>query len=543
MNPISIMGLGLQSGFPPVTAQERINCYLEMQQDGEKSQVVAYGTPGYELVTNFGNDPIRGGISFNDFLYVVHDDLFYKVDNAGNQTELGTITTTTGKVFMACNGFEILVTDGTTSGHVYEVKDDTTVTIDVASPGVVNWTAHNMPADSAIVFTTTGTMPTGLTAGTTYYIKTVLGVDSFTVSATQGGTAINVTGAGSGTITASTRLALISDADYPQLETCTFMDGYFIGNQKNTGKYYISALYNGQSWNALDFASAESNPDNLVRVYSDHGGVMLLGDFSTEIVANNGAQDFPFARVGYPVEWGLAARSSVARMGDSVAFLARNRMGEVQVVLMNGYNPQRISTFDIERILNASSILEAATAYAYMMNGHQFYQLNAAGESFLYDATTGVWSTVKANNIDRHRGEMGFNIVNSTMITDFENGKIYRLRDDVYEENGEPLVMELTGKHIFNAQEKMSVGRLFVDMLVGWADATGQGSTPQIMLQVSRDGGNTWGNELWKSFGKIGKYLTRVEWYRLGRGYNFTFRLKISDPVKRCIIAAWMDAA
>lgn len=79
-----------------------------------------------------------------------------------------------------------------------------TVTISSDSPGVVTWTAHGLAADTAVVFTTTGALPTGLTAGTTYYVKTVLDPDTFTVSATKGGTAINTSSAGSGTHTGTT---------------------------------------------------------------------------------------------------------------------------------------------------------------------------------------------------------------------------------------------------------------------------------------------------------------------------------------------------
>lgn len=78
------------------------------------------------------------------------------------------------------------------------------VTITNASPGVVTWTAHGLAVGSPVVFTTTGALPTGLTAGTTYYVRTVLTADTFTVSATQGGAAINTSGAGSGTHTATT---------------------------------------------------------------------------------------------------------------------------------------------------------------------------------------------------------------------------------------------------------------------------------------------------------------------------------------------------
>lgn len=85
------------------------------------------------------------------------------------------------------------------------VAKSATVTITNASPGVITWTAHALAANTPVVFSTTGALPTGLTAGTTYYVKTVLDANTFTVSATPGGTVINTSSAGSGVHTATTQ--------------------------------------------------------------------------------------------------------------------------------------------------------------------------------------------------------------------------------------------------------------------------------------------------------------------------------------------------
>jgi hypothetical protein len=77
-----------------------------------------------------------------------------------------------------------------------------TATITIAAPGVVTWTDHGLSANSTIRFTTTGALPTGLAINTTYYVKTVLSPNTFTVSASAGGAAITTSGTQSGTQTA-----------------------------------------------------------------------------------------------------------------------------------------------------------------------------------------------------------------------------------------------------------------------------------------------------------------------------------------------------
>jgi hypothetical protein len=108
-------------------------------------------------------------------------------------------------------------TGGTATTGFYEVLDadtatdevtidlpyiDSTVTISIAAPGVVTWTGHGLSVNDTIRFTTTGALPTGLAINTTYYVKTVLSANTFTVSTSAGGAAVTTSGTQSGTQTA-----------------------------------------------------------------------------------------------------------------------------------------------------------------------------------------------------------------------------------------------------------------------------------------------------------------------------------------------------
>lgn len=75
------------------------------------------------------------------------------------------------------------------------------VTMTIASPGVVTWVAHALAVNTPISFSTTGTLPTGIVAGTTYFVRAPA-ADNFTLSATAGGAAINTSGGQSGVHTA-----------------------------------------------------------------------------------------------------------------------------------------------------------------------------------------------------------------------------------------------------------------------------------------------------------------------------------------------------
>lgn len=76
--------------------------------------------------------------------------------------------------------------------------DSLVVTITVASPAVITWTAHELVVGDKVSFTTTSALPTGLTASYLYYVQEILTANTFTVSLTNGGPAVNTRAAGAG---------------------------------------------------------------------------------------------------------------------------------------------------------------------------------------------------------------------------------------------------------------------------------------------------------------------------------------------------------
>lgn len=100
-----------------------------------------------------------------------------------------------------------------------------TFTVTLASPGVFSWTAHGLILNSTVIFTTSGALPTGLTAGATYYVISAgLTADAFQVSATAGGAAINTSGSQSGTHTATASQISLAAGTYDVEAESSFYD-------------------------------------------------------------------------------------------------------------------------------------------------------------------------------------------------------------------------------------------------------------------------------------------------------------------------------
>jgi hypothetical protein len=69
------------------------------------------------------------------------------------------------------------------------------------------------------------------------------------------------------------------------------------------------------------------------------------------------------------------------------------------------------------------------------------------------------------------------------------------------------------------------------------------GYDPQAMLRWSNDGGSTFSNEHWVTIGKIGQYLNRAIWRRLGWSRDRIFEVVITDPIKAVVVSANLKAS
>lgn len=95
--------------------------------------------------------------------------------------------------------------------------------------------------------------------------------------------------------------------------------------------------------------------------------------------------------------------------------------------------------------------------------------------------------------------------------------------------------------HVANEHKRVFYRRFELDLDRGQALATGQGSAPVVLFRLSRDGGQTWGEELRLDAGALGDYRSRVIARRLGEARDGVFEIVVSDPIAWRIVGAWLD--
>lgn len=339
----------------------------------------------------------------------------------------------------------------------------------------------------------------------------------------------------------------VTDPDLPSPGTITFIDGYFVINKNGTGQFNISALYDGTSWAPLDFATAESSPDNLLRVINAVGQLWLQGTKTTEIWTNTGASTFPFQRIsGAKMEVGIIAPQTAIAVDNSLFWVGQSPIGYGIVYRAQGFSPLRISTNAIELILQKVTSPSTLNAYTYQQDGHTFYVITGGGLSttLVYDISTQLWHERAYLNssgaFEQHLGSCGMFAFSKQLVGSRVDGKIYTMTLDKYSDDGAPLASERTFTHISQEGQRIRYTQLEIAMETGVGNESDPGLDPQITMSISRDMARTWSNTYQASFGKVGKYLTRAVFRRLGIATDLVFKIRITDPVKRALIGAYL---
>lgn len=618
---LPILGPGVTGRSKAVTAQKRQNLFLEVKPEHDKSNLVAYGTPGLKLFSDLGSNPARGLWWFQSYnrMYAVCYNELLEIYPDGTVFVRGQLDSTSGTVSMADNGIQLMIVDGE-NGYIYQpatgdlpyVRVGTTVTVTETLTNRVTGQEIQVLGDGNIAsglytITVPETAATSLVNGTEYVIKT-LGTSDFTLVGAplnEVGVVFTATGpttgtgycssantfqfdtVASGSATGNIRVinnfrsirTAYTGVNFPVATTVTFLDSYFIVNVVDTKQFWLSGQYDGFFWDPLQYASKESYTDNLEAVTVDNGCLVLIGAVSQEYWQNIGAYPFPLQRIaGSPTDTGIVALWSLARCAGQMFYLGRSRRGGISVFRTENYRPVPVSTPDLDYNFQNYQSPEDAIAYSYRLAGHEFYVISfqAEAKTWMYDATSDVWSELTSGADTRHYGQRAVQFDNEIYVSDYRTGKFYTYDVETYTDDGDYIARELITPHFFadTSFNKLHIYRLRLDMEQGTGDKTRlapmtlaayletesgddlicenydsivssyyEADTPQLynpqaMLQVSRDGGYTYGNEMWTTFGQIGEYLRRAEWRRLGVSRNYVFKFRITDPVKVTLISA-----
>jgi len=327
----------------------------------------------------------------------------------------------------------------------------------------------------------------------------------------------------------------------------SILDLYYVASEASAKTIWISGILDGTSWDALDFASKEGFPDDLVGVFADHRQLWLFGRETTEAWYDSGNSDFPFERSpGGFIEQGCASIHTVKKLDNSIFWLGQDSRGAGIVWKADGFTPMRVSTHAIEYHLAQSSDLSAAMAYSYQLEGHFFYALYVPDldSTFVYDAATRIWheETYYDSGHTPHLGRCHAYCFDKHLVgSRAADGLIYSLDNDAYLDVADPIRFERIAPHLHSGRDWIFYDRFRLDIEAGVGldvAAEDPGYNPTMYLCYSEDSARSWSTPIGLSMGTYQSYEQHLEWVALGRSRDRVFRLYNDEPVKQ----AWLDA-
>ena len=335
----------------------------------------------------------------------------------------------------------------------------------------------------------------------------------------------------------------------------TNIAGYTILNSQNSNQFYYSDINDvtgTSAWNASHFYTKYGSSDIINGLATIGGTLVIFGTKSFELWSETGNALSPFARIGGSFQWiGCQSPNSIATLQDTLFWLGSGPTGHDIVFSMNASGQvTRISDNALEYQLGRYQDTTDTIGFCYSTDGNYYYVLSflTDDKTFVYDLSTKEWhersSRDRYLNIE-HKwnpmyaafcyGELWFGSI--------DNPVLLFLDDTMQNEwNGLPIVKTIITPLYYDNYNNFVIREFLLYCNTG--DTTvlqGQGSDPQIMLQVSEDGGFTWSSEYWESLGIQGNYLQMVRWFNIGESRNAVIKLQVSDPVSLVIISAKMN--
>lgn len=344
----------------------------------------------------------------------------------------------------------------------------------------------------------------------------------------------------------------ITDSDFrangdPQ--QVVFIDGYFVFTT-DSKKFIISAVNDGLSYNALDFGTAEADPDDIVAPIVFRNQLFIGGSETIEAFQNIGGADFPFQRTGLFIQKGIDAAFSAVNANDTFMFIGSGADESPAIWELRGNTVQKISTTAIDSILQRFSDEQIADSFAwsYAQKGAYFVGFSLPTTTLVIDTITGRWHERKSRIVEfsgavttvRSRINSLVSAYGKVLVGDSIDGRIGSLDPDVFTEYGEPIVRIVATQPFQNNMQAIMVPWIELTMEAGVG--TSECEDPQIRMDRSTDGGKTFKDDRMRAMGKKGEYMRRTIWRRNGRAARFEiFRFTLSDAVKPVIIQLTAD--
>lgn len=345
----------------------------------------------------------------------------------------------------------------------------------------------------------------------------------------------------------------ITDVDFRTSDTVVFKDGFFVFSSSDGTVFFNSALNDPFTYDALDFGTAEINPDRIVALHVNHNELFVGGFETIELFQNIGGAGFPFQRIpGANIQKGVHAKFSLIEFDNTFCFVGGGLNERSAIWKVTGSSSAtKISTDAIDKEIQLFTEDEIKNSFAMTKTERgqflayfTFESTRIPSRTFVYNATASallqqrIWFEVQTGvTDDRLRVQSIVAAYGKLMVGDQSTGIIGEFDGNELTYYGDPIFRQMVTSPFSENGLPIFAGEFEATFESGVGLTTGDGSDPIVRMDKSDDGGRTFNSETRRTIGKIGEYGQLSIWRRQGRfPVARSIRLTITDPVRANLI-------
>jgi hypothetical protein len=296
------------------------------------------------------------------------------------------------------------------------------------------------------------------------------------------------------------------------------INSFFVFCKTDTNKVFQSALNDGQSYNALDFATVPQVPV-VVGMMVFRNQLYIMGDSLTVPFDPVGGLNFNFQPIPNAVlDIGLASVHAKTLFRSSFAFVGSGENAENSIWLFSG-GMNRISIDPVDFLLQNQNPDQIAESFMTRLsqNGAEFVMYTVGDRCLGYDLSVGRWHERESRIGEedfRWRVNSIVQAYNKIFVGDAVDGRIGRIEDELMTEYDNSMIRTLVTQPYFDGGNRVMAKGIEV-----YTD-TGNGEDDLMGLRWSDNGGYNWSNQILRGMGNAGEYGRRVVFDRLGSFSN-----------------------
>lgn len=347
-------------------------------------------------------------------------------------------------------------------------------------------------------------------------------------------------------------LTQIIDPDFQTSDSVSFYRGFFVFTTTDGKQLFVSNLNAPLVFDALDFGSAEGDPDRIITQVVDHDELSIIGSKTTEVFRNIAGVDFPLQIIpGAFTQKGAHTKYGVVKFDNTYMFIGG---GENELTAIwrqtSSASASKVSSDAIDSEIQKFNKDEISQAFTmtFSKKGQffaifSFNSIRIPGKTFVYNGTASalsgspVWfefqsgiddNAWRVNSITKAYGRL--------YCGDSVDGRIGEIVDNVYTEYGESVLRQAATQPFSADDVDIFAGEIEATFQAGVGLTVGQGSNPIVRMDFSDDN-RTFSSEFSRSIGKIGEFGHETVWRRQGRIPKFrTIRFTVTGPINANLI-------